>query len=364
MPVSSYQELIRSLEWDTAKRSNEHWYIFLVMNPMNQTNAGIDIIKNFSYLNERTGNVTFFLPGFSNTDDGVVPCESRRGCRIVYEDDSFGKVYFDERGFLDTVKWLEGGSSFYHYNEDLDLVIVKYCPRFGEDSMAYENNFDLENMVVYNLDTLKRKGINTLRMITECMRVVPTSISERDVRHRLDNYIFGSTGISDMHWHQNIKVFVAGAKSLKTERDAVISALTHITNRSSRDYAFRVQTYEDFGKSLTNEGRQKEYNDYISNEADYAIFILDNNVGGITFEEFNIALEAYKQNRRPDIYVYSRIPCNEDRVFSRFFGRQRQSEEIEAIRKHLSSINQYYIEYKDIDDLKNHILQDFRRYGI
>lgn len=62
-PISSYKELIQTLNWDEKKRKSERWYIFLVMNPQNQTNAGIDIIKNFSYLNARTGNVTFFYQG-------------------------------------------------------------------------------------------------------------------------------------------------------------------------------------------------------------------------------------------------------------------------------------------------------------
>ena len=47
-PISSYKELIQTLSWDTEKRTKERWYIFLLMNPRNQTNAGIDIIKNFS----------------------------------------------------------------------------------------------------------------------------------------------------------------------------------------------------------------------------------------------------------------------------------------------------------------------------
>ena len=367
MPISNYKELIQTLNWDDKKRNNERWYIFLVMNPRNQTNAGIDIIKNFSYLDVRTGNVTFFLPGFSNMAEGVVPYQSNNGHRVIYEDETFGTLYFDERGFLETISWLEQGSGkSYRYSEDLDLVIVKYHPKFtvryAEE--LYEQNFDLQNMIVYNLDRLKHEGINTLRMITECMKVVTDSETEIEVKHRLENFIFDRSGFSGRHWHQNINVFVAGAKVLKRERDAVISALNHITNYSSRDYAFRVKTYEDFDRSLTDEGRQKEYNDYISNDAEYAIFILDSIVGGITFEEFEVAMNAYRAKKKPEIFVYSRMPSNEGGAFSRFFRRHEQSEEVISIRKHLSEIGQYYIEYRDLDDLKTHITQDFRRYGL
>ena len=367
MPISNYKELIQTLNWDVDKRNNERWYIFILMNPRNQTNAGIDIIKNFSYLDARTGNVTFFIPGFSNMDKGVVPYYSNHGHEIVYQDESFGKLYFDEQGFLETIKWLEQGSGYtYRYSEDLDLAIIKYHPKFTEKHAdeLYDQNFDLQNMIVYNLDRLKLEGVNTIRMITECMRVVSQCWLEREVKQRLEEFVFANSRTSIRHMHRAVNVFVAGAKELKRERDAVISALTHITNNSLMDYAFRVKTYEDFDRSLTEEGRQREYNEYISNDAEYAIFILDNTIGGITFKEFEVAMNAYRIKRKPEIFVYSRMPNNEYGVFSFFRRRYEQSEEVIAIRKYLSEIGQYYIEYRDIDDLKIHIAQDFRRYSL
>ncbi len=364
MPISSIKELINTLNWDNEKRNQERWYIFLIMNPRNQTNAGIDLIKNFSYLNLRTGNITFFLPGFSNMDKGVVPHRSENGYEVVYEDESFGKIYFDQQGFLESISWLERGR--YRYSEDLDIVIVKYRPLHTESYAhdLYEKNFDLHNMVVYNLDTLKREGINAIRFITECMNVVTLASSEREIKLRLENFIFDRASNTSVYWHYNINVFVAGAKNLKTERDAVISALTHITNNSSRDYTFRVKTYEDFDRSLTEEGRQAEYNNYISNNADYAIFILDDAVGCITYEEFIVAMKAFKSKNKPEIFVYSHKANESNRMLRGFFRSHQQSKEVTEIKKHLSEIGQYYIEYKDIDDLKNCINYDFRRYSL
>lgn len=366
MPISNYKELIETLNWDEQKRNSERWYIFLIMNPRNQTNAGIDIIKNFSYLDVRTGNVTFFIPGFSNMPEGVVPYRSNNGGQEVYNDETFGTLFFDEYGFLETITWLEQKSGYYRYSEDLDLVIIKYHPKCvgsfaGE---LYEQNFDLRNMVVYNLDRLKQEGVNTIRMITESMRAVSQCQFEREVKQQLEDFVFSSSGSSIRHMHRTINVFVAGAKVLKLERDAVISALTHITNNSLRDYAFRVKTYEDFDRSLTYEGRQNEYNNYISNDAEYAIFILDNTVGGITLEEFEVAINAYKSKRKPEIYVYCRVPDNKDTFLSRFLIRHNKSAEVSEIKRHLSELRQYYIEYHDLDDLKCHVNQDFRRYAL
>ena len=123
-------------------------------------------------------------------------------------------------------------------------------------------------------------------------------------------------------------------------------------------------TYEDFDRSLTEGGRQQEYNDYIANDAEYAIFILDNVVGGITLEEFNVAMQSFKSKGKPEIYVYSCMSGDPTRMLRGFFRRRQQSEGVIAIRRYLSEIGQYYIEYRDVDDLKNHIAQDFRRYSL
>lgn len=369
MPISNYKELIDTLRWDTNKRENEGWYVFLIMNPMNQTNAGIDIIKNFSYLDVRTGNVTFFVPGFSNLDQGVVPYRSYNGDTVVYEDDTFGTLYFDQRGFLQTIAWLERGSGYnYRYSEELDLVVIKYSPINISDRGSYEQNFNLQSMIIYNLDRLKEQGVNTLRMITECMNVVSSTNEESEVRGRIDGFISDRLSHGERtgpvnHANQKINVFVAGAKALRRERDAVISALNKVSSLSRTGYTFNVKTYESFERSLTEKGRQAEYNDYISEDADYAIFILDNTVGGITYDEFHVALNAYNTKQRPQIYVYSHIPRISQVLFQSLLGRV-QGAEVKTIIDHLTAIGQYYIEYSDIDDLKAHIAQDFRKYSL
>ena len=120
----------------------------------------------------------------------------------------------------------------------------------------------------------------------------------------------------------------------------------------------------DYCEGIKESGIQGEYNEYISNDTEYAIFVLDSTVGGITLEEFEVAMNAYRTRRRPEIFVYSRMPNSERRSFSFIFRRHEQSKDVTAIRRHLSEIGQYYIEYRDIDDLKNHIAQDFRRYSL
>ncbi len=194
MPISNYMELIQTLNWDDEKRTQERWYVFIVMNPMNQTNAGIDIIKNFSYLDVRTGNVTFFLPGFSNVDNGVVPYSSKDGEEVVYEDESFGKIYFDKQGFLNTISWLERNCPTYHYSDDLDLLILKYRPISESNNISikiFEECLDFSNMIIYNLDTLKKAGTNIVKTIMECKKVIELNAqSEGEIKKHLDNLIY------------------------------------------------------------------------------------------------------------------------------------------------------------------------------
>lgn len=360
MPISNYRELIQILNWDKEKREKERWYVFLVMNPRNQTNAGIDIIKNFSYLDARSENVALFLPGFSNQDEKVVPYRSEEGNKVIYEDDDFGRIYFDEKGFLETIEWLEKGCCSYRYSEDLDLVVVRYYPRHTEQhaNKMYGQNFDLQNMIVYNLDRLKKEGVNVIKVIMECRRVVSESTTESEITQRLDNLISGLSG-DPIVWHNRINVFVAGALVLERERDAVISALTHIANNSTRGYSFCVKTFEDFPRMFNLGGSQELFNDYIQHEAEFAIFILDSTVGGVTYKEFNIALQSYLRNRRPKIYVYSRLG---DKVNN--YAKINAKSDIQKIREQVSEIHQYYIEYSDISDLKYKVSEDFRRYSL
>ena len=88
---------------------------------------------------------------------------------------------------------------------------------------------------------------------------------------------------------KEIKVFIAGSKSLTVERDAIRSVLQILSNSNSKKVLIRTYTYEEFDQSLSHEGRQKEYNRFIKSEADYVIFVLDGTVGGITLTEFDVA---------------------------------------------------------------------------
>ena len=145
---------------------------------------------------------------------------------------------------------------------------------------------------------------------------------------------------------KEIEVFIAGSKTLTQLRDSARAALMEICNQY-RDFnvMFRTYTFEDFPRSLCVDGRQADYNDYISNRADYVIFIFDEGFGNITLQELDVAMHSLKTNNRPQIYVY----CNEGKM---------TSDQYKVIKCKLDNYGQYYIAYKE-GHFKEQLKSDF-----
>ena len=155
--------------------------------------------------------------------------------------------------------------------------------------------------------------------------------------------------------HTILDVFIAGSIELQGERNTAIAELTRISRRRSRDnVSFQITTFEDFDRFLIEDGRQEEYNSFIRNRADYAIFILSKRVGAITLDEFKVAFEAFQENGKPKIFVYSQITSEGE--------HSPEDHEIQVIRAYMNQIGrygQYYVEYSDLRDLQNQIFRDF-----
>ena len=147
---------------------------------------------------------------------------------------------------------------------------------------------------------------------------------------------------------KDIKVFIAGSKSLTVERDAIRSVLQILSNNNTKKVLIRPYTYEEFKTSLSQEGRQKEYNRFIQNEADYVIFVLDGTIGGITFDEFTVAWKTFMSKKRPSIFVYHKPSAT-------------ISTDIQKVIDKINQCGQYYTEYSDIENLKLKIENSFRR---
>ena len=138
-----------------------------------------------------------------------------------------------------------------------------------------------------------------------------------------------------------LKCFIAGSKALQRERDALRSVISIMYNKwSHKNFRILAYTFEDFDKAIVEGGHQSKYNQFISSEADWAIFVIDGQVGGITLEEFRHAMTAFKENGKPKILALAKIGSQDNaNVF--------------AIKNEICKEQQYWTDYSDIDSLKH-----------
>lgn len=154
---------------------------------------------------------------------------------------------------------------------------------------------------------------------------------------------------------KTLKIFVAGSKDLFNERNLFKIVANDLQTEfgigGRRGVHIEVRTFENFeyffGEHL--KGAQDSYNQYISNEADAVFFVFDDKVGGITREEFNVAYDAFKDDGRPRMCVFSKLHPSQP------------NKDIAELRQMCSAVGQYYTDYADNTDLRNKIERSIRQ---
>lgn len=332
-PITDYRQLLEFVKYN--QNEQEQWYILLLFNPLNRTPAVDSFLNNYKYLNDRTGNVHYFIPGLKN--DAQLKGDVYGPDWICFQlsENVPYRMLFDPKGMLDTVDWLEHNCPTYEYREGIDLILMKSYGRHGDASL------DIKNLVCVPLDDVYKRGGNVIDVITFVRRIVNRNLSFFDAQNEIQTYLERTLGIQQISLH---KVFIAGSKDLYNERNAVRSQLQQISNRTN--IVFNSYTYEDFSRSFIENGQQTEYNKFIANQADFAIFIIDGKIGGITFDEFNVAMSAFMKNRRPRIFTY----CKDI---------DTENPEIQHIINKINEHHQYYCDYRDIFQLESSIRRDF-----
>lgn len=147
-----------------------------------------------------------------------------------------------------------------------------------------------------------------------------------------------------------INIFLAGSIKMEAHRNIVRSCANKLQADNcakGRNISINITTFENFSSAITNIKAQDLYDEYIHNYADYAMFIFDDEVGGISKHEFDIAYDAFKQNNKPTLYIY-------------FKESKTYCKEYNEIRNHILSTNNYFIEYKDINNLTNIVNSNLR----
>ena len=98
-----------------------------------------------------------------------------------------------------------------------------------------------------------------------------------------------------------LKIFIAGSKELKTERNGIKIIANDLSSLySSRGIHITANSYEHFDEN------QDSYNRFIVEEADIVVFILDGYIGSKTEEEFIAATKSLNEKNHPDIMIFIR----------------------------------------------------------
>lgn len=96
---------------------------------------------------------------------------------------------------------------------------------------------------------------------------------------------------------RDIYMFIAGSKALQKERDLFSNVISQLqTKWSPKNINAYGLSYQNFEHEVVINGQQADYNSFIKSFADIFVFVLNGGeVGSVTFDEFNIAMEAFKK---------------------------------------------------------------------
>lgn len=306
--------------------SYKNLYIFLLSHPKNKSCVTTEILSRINYLDKMTRDVVFVMPGYQRAKENDVLVDVR---------DPNMQLTFDESLFMSIVQRLEDEScGAFAYDDRCELLILG----------AKENGeFDYSSIARLDLDMLSNKrGIDAIRLIINVSHRFRQREDYIDIKKSVNEILGELTMIEES---PVVRVFIAGAKELKEERALLREELSKIENTLNLD--IRALTFEDFAASLTGSEttRQDHYNEFIKNKADVTVFIFDKKVGDITMQEFDVAYEALKSSRRPEIFVYSRNRGPWLRI--------GESSKLKSIREKVFGANkEYYVEYNDIKELR------------
>ena len=140
---------------------------------------------------------------------------------------------------------------------------------------------------------------------------------------------------------KTIKCFIAGSKALQHERDALRAVTSIMYNKwASKKFRILSYTFEDFERAVVIGGQQQKYNEFITEEANWALFIINGQVGGFTIEEYRKAMNTYKCKGRPKILIMAQ-------------SGSENNENVAEIKREIDKEQQYWNDYNDINEMKH-----------
>lgn len=138
-----------------------------------------------------------------------------------------------------------------------------------------------------------------------------------------------------------IPIFIAGAIDLKKEREQLLALSSEITSKYQNkgdDIVILMDSFESLGdKKVTHD-------DYIKDKADIVLFILDDKMGKFTRDEYILAEETFKSNKKKTPSIH---------VFLKEYDKENPSSDIVDIGNLMNEYGSFFTCYTDQEDLKN-----------
>lgn len=150
---------------------------------------------------------------------------------------------------------------------------------------------------------------------------------------------------------KEVKIFLASSiDEFKYERLDLGDFIRKMTDQTiEQDIYLKFTICEDLSNAVAKSRKQEEYNDKIRN-SDFFYVIFGNKAGDYTIEELKVAVQQFKETKKPNIYVYRQKPIENTVVTEK--GKAALAE----IEKEKVNIN--YRNYNNIDNMKLEIAKD------
>ena len=153
------------------------------------------------------------------------------------------------------------------------------------------------------------------------------------------------------HTH-TINIFLASSNELINDRNsfqAFIASLDDIYE--NRGWRIKCRRWEDFPAYCTGNRTQDAYNNIVR-ASDMCIALFHMQAGQYTIEEFNQAMDGYRECGHPKTYVYARVVID----------GEMESEVLKAFKQQLNEVmGHYWCSYATDDAMKLHFVMQFER---
>lgn len=152
---------------------------------------------------------------------------------------------------------------------------------------------------------------------------------------------------------RTINIFLASSDELINDRNSFQALIANLDDiYEERGIRIKCKRWEEFSAFCTGERTQDQYNQVLR-ASDMCICMFHRKAGKYTVEEFNQALNEYRQNNdHPKTYVYIRA----------LVEGEIEEEELKAFKADLfQSIGHYWCNYMTDDAMKLHFVMQLER---